>query len=125
MTYMTLKELYAYIGGDYEQAMRVLRIDRLLDKHIRRFAQNGVIDELVAAGKAMDGTRLFESAHAAKGVCSNLGLTEIAGLASDIAEEFRPGNSRTMSDEEVAAKIDRVAELGAKVKDGIRQYETA
>ena len=32
---MTIQELYGKIGGDYEQALRVLRMDKLLDKHIR------------------------------------------------------------------------------------------
>ena len=36
---MTLKELYSKIGGDYDQAVRVLRMEKLIDKHI--------IDELI------------------------------------------------------------------------------
>ena len=32
---MSLEELYAQIGGDYEMAKRVLRVDRLVDKHIK------------------------------------------------------------------------------------------
>lgn len=119
---MTLQELYPTIGGDYAQAMRVLRVDRLLDKHIRRFAQNGVVDQLVAAGETKDPTLLFESAHAVKGVCANLGLVELAELASQIAEEFRPGNSRTMSDVQVADTLSRIAGLNARVKDGIQEY---
>ena len=40
---MTLQELYQHIGADYERALRVLRMDKLLDKHIRKLLQNGVI----------------------------------------------------------------------------------
>lgn len=47
---MTLQELYYEIGGDYEQAMRVLRIDKLIDKHIRKLRTNSVVDGLIAAG---------------------------------------------------------------------------
>ena len=122
---MTLQELYAQIGGDYDHATRVLRVDKLIDKHIRKLPKNGVVDDLLQAGQEKDPGKMFETAHAMKGLCANLGLLRLSDLASDIAEEYRPGNSRTMSDEEVAAKIDRVAELGAKVKDGIRQYEAA
>ncbi len=39
---MTIQKLYQNIDGDYDQAIRVLRIDKLIDKHIRRFAQNSV-----------------------------------------------------------------------------------
>lgn len=119
---MTLQELYESIDGDYDQAMRVLRVEKLVDKHIRKLTQNGVIDDLLAAGETMDPTQLFETAHAAKGVCGNLGLTAIAELASDIAEEFRPGNPRTLSDAEVAAKLQDIASLYERTKEGIERY---
>ena len=43
---MTLKELYEEIGGSYEQATKVLRMDKLIDKHIRRFKNSGVFDSM-------------------------------------------------------------------------------
>ena len=46
---MTIEELYEQIGGDYEQAKRVLRMDKLIDKHIRKLATNGIIEALIAA----------------------------------------------------------------------------
>ena len=122
---MTLKELYAGIGGDYDQAMRTLRIEKLMDKHIRKLPESGIFAELAAAAERMDGTALFESAHAIKGVCANLGLTEIAGLASDIAEEFRPENERKLSDADVRQKAAELSALFRKAVDGIRQYEQA
>lgn len=122
---MTLEELYAAIGGDYEQAIRVLRVEKLVDKHIRKLTKNGVVDALIAAGQDMDPTQLFETAHAVKGVCANLGLTNIAEAASDIAEEYRPGNARTISDEDVKAKIAQIEEMYKRATDGIAQYEQA
>ena len=120
---MTLQELYRNIDGDYDQALKVLRMDKLLDKHIRKLTQNGVVDRLVEAGQSMDPTQLFEAAHAAKGVCANLGLTRLAEAASEIAEEFRPGNPRLMSDAEVAEKLRQIAAQYEKTADGIRKYE--
>ena len=119
---MTLQELYQNIGAEYDQAMRVLRMEKLLDKHIRKLTNNGVVEQLLAAGETMDPTQLFETAHAAKGVCSNLGLTGLASLASDIAEEYRPGNARRLSDAEVSAKLAQIEELYRKTAEGIRQY---
>ena len=98
---MTLQELYASFGENCDQALRVLRMEKLVDKHIRKLPTNGVIDALLAAGETMDPVRLFEAAHAAKGNCANLGLTKLSAAASEIAEEYRPGNPRTMTDEEV------------------------
>jgi len=119
---MTIQELYQRIGGDYDQAIRVLRVEKLVDKHIRKLCQNGTVEKLLQAGKSMEPTELFETAHAAKGVCANLGLPQLAGLASRIAEEFRPGNPRTMTDAEVARKLAELSEIYARTAEGIRLY---
>lgn len=120
---MTLEELYASIGGDYEQALRVLRMDKLIDKHIRKLTKNGVVDELIAAGKGMDPTQLFESSHAVKGICANLGLAKLSEAASEISEEYRPGNARKLTDEEVKQKLQDIADMYQVTLDGIREYE--
>lgn len=120
---MTLQELYAVIDGDYDQAVRVLRVEKLIDKHIRKLTKNGVVDSLIRAGESMEPEELFEAAHAMKGVCANLGLTKLSGMASDIAEEYRPGKTRKLSDSEVSAKIAEIKALYRKTADGIQKYE--
>lgn len=120
---MTLRELYGALGEDYDKALRVLRVEKLADKHIRKLTKNGLIENLLAAGEAMDPARLFETAHAAKGNCGNLGLTRLSRAASDIAEEFRPGSPRKMTDEEVAEKLREISALYAAAADVIRRYE--
>lgn len=120
---MTLPELYQTIGGDYDQALRVLHIEKLIDKHIRKFPKNGVVDTLLDAGKTMDPTGLFETAHAVKGVCANLGLTVLSDAAAEITEEFRPGNARKLSDAEIGEKLHNIEDMYNRVKEGIRQYQ--
>jgi HPt (histidine-containing phosphotransfer) domain-containing protein len=120
---MTLQELYSSIGEDYEQALRVLRVEKLVDKHIRKLTKNGVIEALLAAGEGMDAAQLFETAHAAKGNCGNLGLTKLYAATSEIAEEYRPGNPRKMTDEEVKSKLQEISALYAKTADAINRYE--
>ena len=119
---MTIQELYNIIDGDYDQAIRVLRMDKLVDKHIRRFTSNGVMDRLLAAGKSMDPTALFEASHAMKGVCANLGLVKLSNGASEITEEFRPGTERQLSDDEVKERIENIRELHIQTVEGIKQY---
>ena len=119
---MTLQELYGQIGGNYEQAARVLRVDKLIDKHIRKLTKNGVIDNLLNAGDALDPTQMFETAHAMMGVCANLGRVRLADAASEIAEEYRPGTPRELSDSDVKQRLDVIRELYAKTKDGINKY---
>jgi len=82
-----------------------------------------VVDALIATGDTMDPVQLFETSHAVKGVCGNLGLVKLSELASEISEEFRPGNPRTMSDDEVKAKLNEIDALYQKTAEGIRQYE--
>jgi len=120
---MTLQELYGSIGEDYEQALRVMRVEKLVDKHIRKLTKSGVMENLLAAGETMDPVRLFETAHAAKGNCGNLGLTRLSQAASEIAEEYRPGSPRTMTDEEVAGKLREISAMYAAAADAIRRYE--
>ena len=120
---MNLQELYQEIGGDYDEAIKVLRMNKLVDKHIRKLPNNGVVDGLLAAGESMDPTELFEKAHAMKGVCANLGLVNLSNAASEITEEYRPGNPRKLSDDEVKAKMESIRAMYEKTVDGIRRYE--
>ncbi len=120
---MTLQELYRNIGADYDQGIRVLRVEKLMDKHIRKITKNGVVEKLLEAGERMDPTELFETAHAVKGVCANLGLSTLSRAASDIAEEYRPGNPRRMTDEQVSAKLSEIAALYEKTAAEIEKYE--
>ena len=122
---MTLQELYQSIGGDYDQVMRILRMEKLVDKHIRKFLKNGVVERLLAARQSMDPTELFEASHAMKGVCGNLGLKNLCDIASKISEEYRPGNARKMSDEEVDQLLETVAAQYEKTKTEIARYEAS
>ena len=72
----------------------------------------------------MDSTELFEKGHAVKGVCANLGLVTLSELASEITEEFRPGNNRKLSDTEVADRIAQISEKYAIALEGIKKYES-
>jgi HPt (histidine-containing phosphotransfer) domain-containing protein len=98
-------------------------MDKLVDKHIRKYVKNGVVEKLVDAGNRMDPNEMFECAHAVKGISGNLGLRELSEMASEIAEEFRAGNVRRMSDEEVAKKLSDIDARFRTTADGIRAYE--
>ena len=120
---MTIQELYSNIGGNYDQAVRIMKSDRLIGKYVLKFEASRVGETLAEAGETMDPVRLFESAHAMKGVCANLGLDNLAGAAGEITEEFRPGNPRKLSDDEVRRRLDAIAERYRTTEEGIRAYE--
>ena len=119
---MTLQELYSQIGGDYEQALRVMRVEKLIDKHIRKLVTNGVVDGLVDAAERMEPAELFDAAHAMKGICANLGLTALAEMASEIAEEYRGSNQRKLTDEQAKEKIAQIEALYRKTAESIGKY---
>ena len=121
---MTIKELYEVIGGNYDQAVRVMKSERLIDKYVRKLKNSRLDEMLVEAGLTMDATRLFESAHAMKGVCSNLGLDALAKAADEITEEFRPGNARKLSDDAVRQLLQDVTRRYRETVEGIDRYET-
>lgn len=122
---MTLEELYELIGGNYEQAVKVMRKEKLIDRYVRKFVNSDLCDKLVEAGQSMDETQLHENAHALKGVCANLGLDSLAEAASDITEEFRPGNPRQYSDDEVREKLSALESAYQRTVAGITQYMEA
>ena len=121
---MTLQDLYGSIGESYDQALRVLRVEKLVDKHIRKLTKNGLVESLLAAGETMDPVQLFETSHAVKGNCGNLGLAKLAAIASEISEEFRPGNPRTMTDEQVNQKLREIKSLYSQAAEAIQSYES-
>ena len=120
---MTLQELYTLIGGNYAHAQQIMKMDKMIDKYVRRLKSSGVYDQLTSAAETMDAGKLFESAHAMKGVCANLGLDDLAAAAEIITEEFRPENSRKLSDEEVKEKLSEISSMFQKTLAGIDQYE--
>ena len=113
---MTVQELYDSIGGSYESAKRILMNDAMIARFIRMLPNDGACARMIAAGETMDAAGLFESAHAMKGVCANLGLDALSRAAGEITEEFRPGNPRRLSDEEVRL---RLAEIGSRYEETV------
>ena len=102
---MTVQELYTQMGGSYESAKRILPMDKLIIRFILKFPDDKSYTKLHDAGLTKDPVGLFEGAHALKGVCANLGLMSLSAQASDIAEEFRPGNERKMDDAELERRL--------------------
>ncbi len=120
---MTIQQLYDRIGGNYEHAVRIMKKDKLIDKYVRKLKDSNVGDALAQAGETMDAVKLFESAHAMKGVCANLGLDALASAADEITEEFRAGNPRTLSDEAVREKVAGILQRYRDTVEDIAEYE--
>ncbi|MBQ6757301.1 MAG: Hpt domain-containing protein [Oscillospiraceae bacterium] len=117
---MTVQELYEKIGGDFNAAKKILPSDALVARFVVKLLKDGSIQKLRDGVAAGDSKAIFEGAHALKGVTANLGLTTLSDLAAEIADEYRPGRERTLSDDELGAKID---ELNAKFDSTSEEIE--
>ena len=119
---MTVQELYDNIGGSYDSAKRILQMDKLIGKFILKFLDDKSCEKLIAAWDAKDAAGVFDGAHALKGVGANLGLTGLSAQASELAEEFRPGNARKLSDDEVTERIAALKAAYDKTIAGIQAF---
>ena len=119
---MTVQELYQQIGGSYDDAKRILPMDKLIAKFVVKFLDDKSAETLFSAWDARDTATLFEGAHAMKGVCANIGLTALSTSASALAEEFRPGRERAMDDAEVQRRIDELRASYDHAVEGIRAF---
>ncbi len=120
---MTTKELYAQIGGNYEEALSRLSMDSLVERFIIRFLDDESCSDLIAVWDRGDEDAAFKAAHTAKGVCANLALTDLCSLASQICEALRPGNSNLRAQTDVDALVDQFRELYASVVQKIRAFQ--
>ena len=122
---MTIQEVYEKIGGNYDHAVQIMRMDKMISKYLLKLTDSDVCDKLKEAAGSMDPGALFESAHAMKGVCANLGLDDLAAAVSEVTEEYRPGAGRKLSDDEVKAKLDEIFSKFEKTKAGIEEYKAS
>lgn len=119
---MTLEELYRSIGGDYDSAMAYLRSPALIQRLVTRYLDDTSLPRLFASWAERDRQESFRAAHEAKGVCSNLFLTNLASLSSQVTEALRPTNEPTTPDDEVSALIVPLQEAYEQAIAAIRAY---
>jgi HPt (histidine-containing phosphotransfer) domain-containing protein len=122
---MTIQELYDQIGGNYDHAVQIMRMDKMISKYLLKLTDSDICDKLKEAAGSMDPGALFESAHAMKGVCANLGLDDLAAAVSEVTEEYRPGAGRKLSDDEVKIRLDEIFAKFEKTKAGIEEYKAS
>ena len=119
---MTLQELYTRIDGNYDHAVQIMRMEKLISRYVLKFPASDLNGALMEAAERMDPTQLFERAHAMKGVCANMGFDKLSEAVGLITEEFRPGNQRKHSDEEIKAMLADIDAMYKRTVAGIEQY---
>lgn len=101
---MTLKECYAAMGGNYDEVMGRLRSERLVQKFVLKFLDDGSFDLLCRSMEGADYEEAFRAAHTLKGVSQNLSFTKLYRSSHEITEALRDKS------------YDKAAQLFAKVE---------
>lgn len=88
---MTLQECYAAMGGNYEEVLGRLRSDRLIQKFVLKFVDDGSYQLLLDSMASQNYEDAFRAAHTIKGVCQNLGLTRLLNSSSQLSRLYSGG----------------------------------
>lgn len=117
---MTLKECYAAMGGDYDEVMGRLRSERLVQKFVLKFLDDGSYDLLCRSLEAGDRGEAFRAAHTIKGVCGNLAFTNLLASSERLTEALRDGAPPKPGEEEL---IRQVQEDYQRAAQAIRAFQ--
>ena len=117
---MTLKECYVSLNGDYDEVMGRLRSERLVQKFVLKFLNDGSYRLLLDSLAAGDRDEAFRAAHTIKGVCANLGFTSLLGSREKLTEALRDGKPAQPGEEEL---IDQVKADYACARQAIEAFQ--
>lgn len=116
---MTLEECYKEIGGDYNGVMkRMGNSERIVKKFALKFACDPTAPELFRAFAEKDRETSFRMAHTLKGICLNLGFTELFELSSRLTESLRNETRPDAEElfEQVRARYDNIVGILGKME---------
>ena len=86
---MTIREVYVYVGGNYDETVKRLGSEEIVNRFAERFLSDGSFRSLEKAFEAGDEEAAFRAAHTLKGVAKNLGFSDLGESASVLTEILR------------------------------------
>ncbi len=117
---MTLRDCYAALGGDYDEVIARLRSERLVQKFVLKFMDDGSFEALVRAVGEKNQEEAFRAAHTIKGMCQNLSFTTLGRSADELTEALRNGWS-----DEAPALLEKVSADYARVAGAIGELKAS
>ena len=88
---MTIQECYAQMGADYNEVFRRLYNEAMIRKFVLLFPKDDSFHNLEAALKEQNVKEAFRAAHTLKGVCQNLGFSNLYAPTVTLTETLRAG----------------------------------
>ena len=113
---MELKEVYEKIGGDYDDVVRRLMGEELVRKFLLKFLDDKSYADLERTLSEGDYKEAFRAAHTLKGVCLNLGFTELYKVSAELTEVLR-GRETAGSDELYAQVKEQYTSLTEAIRE--------
>ncbi len=115
---MTLQECYAALEGDYQGVLGRLTSERMVQKFVLKFLNDGSYDLLLRSMAEENWQEAFRAAHTIKGVCQNLDFTRLYRSSSQLSEALRNGFTP-----EAPALAEQVEEDYARTTAAIRAFQ--
>ena len=112
---MDVKVCYKKMGGNYEQAARLMGSDERILKYLKLFQGDMNFYALCSAVKENDFKTAFNAAHTLKGLALNLSLTSLADRTKELTELLRGGDPG----EGLASLLERTTRTYASVLECI------
>lgn len=88
---MTIQECYKEMGADYEDVFHRLPRESMIRKFALMFLNDDSYPKLEQSLKEGNAQEAFRAAHTLKGVCQNLGFTNLYQPAYELTEVLRAG----------------------------------
>ena len=88
---MTVKECYEQMGSDYEGVLGRLGSEAIVKRFALKFLQDPSFAQLKESLAKNDGEEAFRAAHTLKGICLNLGFSQLTEDVVNITEILRTG----------------------------------
>jgi len=89
---MTIQECYAKMGADYEEVRKRLYNEAMIRKFVLLFLKDDSFHNLETALEQKDVKEAFRAAHTLKGVCQNLGFSNLYAPTFELTETLRAGH---------------------------------
>ena len=88
---MTIRECYDVFGGDFDGVMKRLIDENRVERFALKFLDESSMKQLRISLIEDDQESAFRAAHTLKGVCQNLGFTNLYQPAYELTEVLRAG----------------------------------
>ena len=86
---MDIKECYRKMGGNFDDVMQRLGNESFIQRFVIRFLDDPSFQMIKDGIEKKDAELAFRGAHTLKGVCLNLGFSELYKASAELTEVLR------------------------------------